>query len=143
MRRGSVGNVSRGFMQIPRCRQRQYELRGIAVTSSTDRAGKIGSATLTSPEGIPSVTSASRRSAWMREYDLLGAGRYKVHGIRRPLLTPHLVGDFANDLAVFHLKKVGQTHGKLSPNRIGNVGHFVAYHGNVADLIVEHEFLVR
>src|SRR5258708_5609847 len=124
--------------QIPCCRQGQYELRGISPGGQY----WIGDGHQP-PKGIPSVTSASRRSAGRREFDLLGAWRYEVNGIRRPLLAPHLVGDFANDLAVFHLKKVSQAHGKLGPNRIGNVGHFVAYHGNVAYLIVEHELLGR
>src|SRR6185312_13505783 len=91
------------------------------------------------PGGAFSITFASGRSAGRSECDLFGAWRYEVDRIRRPLLAPHLVGDFTNDLAVFHLKKVDQAHGKFRPNGIGNVGHLVADHRNVTDLVIEHE----
>src|ERR1700757_2540381 len=87
--------------------------------------------------------SSSRGSARRREYDLLGARRYEVDGIRRPLLAPHLVGDFANDLAVLHLEKMREAHGELGSHGIGNVGHLVADDRDMADLVVEHELLGR
>jgi hypothetical protein len=114
------------------------DLRGVVCGPD----GNIGPAAEI-PEGISNIIFGSRGSARRGEFDLLGAWRYEVDGIRRPFLAPHLVGDFANDLAVFHFKNVGQAHGKLGPNRIGNVGHFVAYYRNVAYLIVEHEPLGR
>src|SRR5437868_5072589 len=88
----------------------QYKLQRSLLASSADEA----------------VTSiSSRRGTWRSEDDGLGARRYEIDGIRRPLLAPHLVGDFANDLAVLHFEKMGQTHGKLGANGIGNVGHLV------------------
>src|SRR6266480_6633958 len=84
------------------------------------------------------VTLGSGSGDGRGEYDLLGARRYEVDRIQGPLLAPHLVGDFANDLPVLHLEEVSQAHSKLSSNGIGNVGHFVPHDGDMADLIVKH-----
>src|SRR6266436_2096565 len=92
---------------------------------------------------VSDTGSASGRSARRREHDLLGARRDEIDRVWCSLLTPHLVGDFANDLAVLHLKEMGQAHGEFGADGIGNIWHLVANDSDVADLVVEHELLGR